>query len=678
MAGIVVKSKRKLAITVLAALLLLSVGFLAGFYISKYLGQQAVIRSGPPPKGPEASGVPILTSRNPGAGVAALRQLPPPWTAEGQQLAVSDSTNEATRDLYTWFDDALAISEQQTSEFLAQLRANGMPTANLTGPEATVNMTEVFENFEGVARDVLSYLRFHGSQALLPLLRQFASQGTLTLSDVDPDVFRDEVFGLLNLTRLGHWYVDVGSFDARSDNTRPPAAWDVAALPPAGGGRGGGTEQLLAGPAASGRADKDDGRRRRRQLLHADRGHRKLAALGSGARVGAPIPVISAGQEAAIKDVPPTLSPLMTLQDMLCSVRGFSPTGLQGMFIPERNASKDKPRPIVCPPPPKPALFRYNKTVFRPVKIPVAFHVQRFQQGDVLMPPVWKAEEAAKNLISVANDMYLNASIQFELKEVRVDPAKHPYLLLGSLKDWQQCTGYPDQEEAGFPCLQETARDPSVAALAKQYVINVFIGGSQTSMFCNKTESEACSSLYLGYTGSIGPWFRHPSPTWSEDAVDQNWLFITWDQFSPMVKNDWRFWNGGGVTLAHELGHYLGLMHTHEGDTTCAGNGFDKADAVPDTPVNKQTVQWAAENGLAVKLAKWCSEFRGGKKPSPAKLFMFNSCKQDAYTIDNVFNMLSYLPDACCMMLSPNQIARLQWAVAAFRPKMMRKYASKV
>lgn len=57
-----------------------------------------------------------------------------------------------------------------------------------------------------------------------------------------------------------------------------------------------------------------------------------------------------------------------------------------------------------------------------------------------------------------------------------------PYLLLGSLKDWQACTGNPAQEEGGFPCLQETARYPAVASLAEKYVINVFIGGAQSAM----------------------------------------------------------------------------------------------------------------------------------------------------------------------------------------------------
>lgn len=169
--------------------------------------------------------------------------------------------------------------------------------------------------------------------------------------------------------------------------------------------------------------------------------------------------------------------------------------------------------------------------------------------------------------------------------------------------------------------------------------------------------------------------FQRPSPTWSEDAVSENWITISWDEFTPAARNSMRFWNGGGITVAHELGHYLGLMHTHEGAVPCEGDGLTKADAVPDTPVNLQTAQWAATNGLAVKLSRWCTQFRQGKKPMPKELLAFKSCKQDYLAIDNVFNLLSYLPDQCCMMLTANQIARLQWAVARFRPKMMARYA---
>jgi hypothetical protein len=53
-----------------------------------------------------------------------------------------------------------------------------------------------------------------------------------------------------------------------------------------------------------------------------------------------------------------------------------------------------------------------------------------------------------------------------------------------------------------------------------------------------------------------GPWFAasaSPSATWSEAAPDENWLFITWDMMNPKARNAARFWDGGGVTFAHEV-----------------------------------------------------------------------------------------------------------------------------
>jgi hypothetical protein len=76
-------------------------------------------------------------------------------------------------------------------------------------------------------------------------------------------------------------------------------------------------------------------------------------------------------------------------------------------------------------------------------------------------------------------------------------------------------------------------------------------------------------------------------------------------------------------------------MHTHEGATACEGEGLTKADAVPDTPVNRQVEQWAAENNLAATLAGWCSDFRNGKQPQPRALLDYSSCKADG-TTDNV------------------------------------------
>lgn len=64
----------------------------------------------------------------------------------------------------------------------------------------------------------------------------------------------------------------------------------------------------------------------------------------------------------------------MSLEEMLCQVQGFSPTGLQGLRLPSRDNSSTRGRPLACQPLPPPAIFKYQQLLFKPVKIPVVFH----------------------------------------------------------------------------------------------------------------------------------------------------------------------------------------------------------------------------------------------------------------------------------------------------------------
>lgn len=155
-----------------------------------------------------------------------------------------------------------------------------------------------------------------------------------------------------------------------------------------------------------------------------------------------------------------------------------------------------------------------------------------------------------------------------------------------------------------------------------------------------------------------------------------------YDEFSPIIRNHWRFWDAGACTVAHELGHYLGLRHTHQDD--CAGNGVEAADAVPDTPANMEFWAYAhsvpAEH-LNMQLAEWCTAFREGQNPRPQvqDLMKFDSCPsvnveavpQGDLVVDNVFNLLSYLPDACCMVLTRGQVARLHEMIVQYRPGLI-------
>jgi hypothetical protein len=93
---------------------------------------------------------------------------------------------------------------------------------------------------------------------------------------------------------------------------------------------------------------------------------------------------------------------------------------------------------------------------------------------------------------------------------------------------------------------------------------------------------------------------------------------------------------------------------------------------VTDTPPN-QDIQSYAGGTEAATLAGWCSDFRNGKGPASSALSDLQSCPGFQ---DNMFNTMSYLPDQCSMIFSPGQVERLQWAIAAYRPKLMAAHAS--
>jgi hypothetical protein len=87
---------------------------------------------------------------------------------------------------------------------------------------------------------------------------------------------------------------------------------------------------------------------------------------------------------AAKESVIPTVSPLLTLNDMLCAVESFSPTGLEGITMPTAaefksagvTANPSSGKPITCPPLPTLGSFHHGGVVFKPVVIPVVFHCE--------------------------------------------------------------------------------------------------------------------------------------------------------------------------------------------------------------------------------------------------------------------------------------------------------------
>jgi PKD repeat protein len=92
--------------------------------------------------------------------------------------------------------------------------------------------------------------------------------------------------------------------------------------------------------------------------------------------------------------------------------------------------------------------------------------------------------------------------------------------------------------------------------------------------------------------------------------------------------------SGAGRTLTHEIGHYLGLLHTFEG--ACAGTGSSNGDLCADTPPVIGT-------------------FTNASCPSNG-----NSCNSDAPDlIDQWENYMDYSSGTCQSMFSLNQKSRM-------------------
>jgi hypothetical protein len=91
-----------------------------------------------------------------------------------------------------------------------------------------------------------------------------------------------------------------------------------------------------------------------------------------------------------------------------------------------------------------------------------------------------------------------------------------------------------------------------------------------------------------------------------------------------------------GLTLAHEMGHYLGAYHTFQG-------GCADGDEVADTPAQAQPTMTCSPG------ADTCA---GGGA-------------------DDVFNFMNYTPDTCMDHFTAGQVQRMIGLTSAFRPNLV-------
>ena len=101
-------------------------------------------------------------------------------------------------------------------------------------------------------------------------------------------------------------------------------------------------------------------------------------------------------------------------------------------------------------------------------------------------------------------------------------------------------------------------------------------------------------------------------------------------------KNNSRRYNLGRVAV-HEVGHYLGLNHTWDGNSNC-----DTDDGVPDTPLQQH-----AYEGCPVHPQTSCGS---------SDMFM---------------NFMDYVDDGCMVMFTQGQMERMIATIEVFRPELL-------
>ena len=119
----------------------------------------------------------------------------------------------------------------------------------------------------------------------------------------------------------------------------------------------------------------------------------------------------------------------------------------------------------------------------------------------------------------------------------------------------------------------------------------------------------------------------------------------------------------GGSTLAHELGHYFNLIHTHgrynnylTGELVDGSNCHSEGDFVCDTPADPQLIRYDATLGKFTYAVDGECNYTGSMKDA-----------NDEYYEPDTGNLMSYTLNSCKNHFTQGQIERMQHAYLHYR-----------
>ncbi|KAL4451815.1 hypothetical protein ABPG75_007477 [Micractinium tetrahymenae] len=231
------------------------------------------------------------------------------------------------------------------------------------------------------------------------------------------------------------------------------------------------------------------------------------------------------------------------------------------------------------------------------VTLPITFHVVRWRgyssTADMVTPPVTEQQVAAQ--VDVLNADYSGTGLQFAAPAVRF---------------------YDNQRWAG-DCWGLLGEILDAVVKAPGAAVNILV--------CDL----ASSGGILGVMPDMPNGFNELD---SSQAVAIDYRSMPGGPYT-------RY--SGGRTLTHELGHFLGLLHTF-GEGSCKASGGN--DGIFDTPA-----QNTSSNGCPI-----------GKDSCP-----------DQPGVDAVNNFMDYSDDSCMQLFSLGQTARMQAVMLQYRPTLL-------